>query len=364
MVSDRPPSTRRLSELRASDLADHLGPESILVLPIGAVEQHGPHLPFSTDLEIARSCAEAVVDQAGEELDLWLLEPLAYTKSNEHAGTPGTVWLGPETLLRVLDDIGRSLAATPARKLALLNGHGGNSSLLNVACRELRLHHDLETFLLHPSLPPDQGSPSISSAATHSQRRSPEANSTAGRSVAPPPDQGSPSISSAATHSQRRSPEANSTAGRSVAPPPDQGSPSISSAATHSQRRSPEANSTPPDQGGPSELPDDVGAELASELGMGIHAGRAETSLMLHLRPDLVRMDLARRNVPEHLADNRQVRFGGSVTFGWLAADFGDGGTIGDPTGADADTGAALFKLSVEQLIEAVTEIRDFRFRP
>ena len=331
MVSDRPPSTRRLSELRASDLADHLGPESILVLPIGAVEQHGPHLPFSTDLEIARSCAEAVVDQAGEELDLWLLEPLAYTKSNEHAGTPGTVWLGPETLLRVLDDIGRSLAATPARKLALLNGHGGNSSLLNVACRELRLHHGLETFLLHPSLPPDQGSPSISSAATHSQRRSPEANSTAGRSVAPPPDQGSPSISSAATHSQRRSPE---------------------------------ANSTPPDQGGPSELPEGAGPELASELGMGIHAGRAETSLMLHLRPDLVRMDLARRNVPEHLADNRQVRFGGSVTFGWVAADFGDGGTIGDPTGADADTGAALFKLSVEQLIEAMTEIRDFRFRP
>ena len=65
-----------------------------------------------THLVIATSCAEAVADQAGEELDLWLLEPLAYTKSNEHAGTPGTVWLGPETLLRVLDDIGRSLAAT------------------------------------------------------------------------------------------------------------------------------------------------------------------------------------------------------------------------------------------------------------
>lgn len=265
-------ASRRLAELRASDLGDKLTPRSILVLPLGAVEQHGPHLPFSTDLEIATRCAEAVVAGAGDELDLWLLEPLAYTKSNEHAGTPGTVWLGPETLLRVLDDIGRSLAATPARKLALLNGHGGNSSLLNVACRELRLHHGLETFLLHPSLPPDQG--------------------------------------------------------------------------------------------GTSGLPDgDPLAGPVSELGMGIHAGRAETSLMLHLRPDLVRMELARRNVPEHLDANRHVRFGGSVTFGWLAADFGDDGTIGDPTGADATTGAALFELSVEQLTEALTEVRDFRFR-
>lgn len=264
------PTTRRLAELRASDLADHLSAESILVLPIGAVEQHGPHLPFSTDLEIARSCAEAVVGQAGDELDLWLLEPLAYTKSNEHAGTPGTVWLGPETLLRVLDDIGRSLATTPARKLALLNGHGGNSSLLNVACRELRLHHGLETFLLHPSLPPDQG-------------------------------------------------------------------------------------------GASEDLPS---TELASELGMGIHAGRAETSLMLHLRPDLVRMDRAERNVPEHLAANEQVRFGGSVTFGWLASDFGPNGIIGDPTGADGAAGAALFKLAVEQLIQGFSEIRSFRFGP
>ncbi len=262
-------STRRLSELRASDLDRHLTERSILVLPIGAIEQHGPHLPFNTDLEIASRCAEAVVERVGDDLDLWLLEPLAYTKSNEHAGTPGTVWLGPETLLRVLDDIGRSLAATPARKLALLNGHGGNSSLLNVACRELRLHHGLETFLLHPSLPPDQG--------------------------------------------------------------------------------------------GTSDDPAD--AELASELGMGIHAGRAETSIMLHLRPELVHMDLAERNVPEHLAANRHVRFGGAVTFGWLAADFGPTGVIGDPTGADAATGAGLFEGSVTQLSEALAEIRDFRFR-
>lgn len=253
---------RRLSNLRASDLADHVGPESIFVLPIGAIEQHGPHLPFNTDLVIATSCAQAMVAAVGDELDLWLLEPLAYTKSNEHAGTPGTFWLGPETLLRVLDDIGRSMATTGVRKLVFLNGHGGNSALLNVACRELRLNHGLETFLTHPNVPPDQGGPSTE-----------------------------------------------------------------------------------------------------EELGMGVHGGLGETSLMLHLRPDLVRTDRAIRNVPEHLAGNQHVRFGGSVTFGWLAHDFGPDGLVGDPTLADAERGAQSFAAAVDRLAAALAEVKTFRHR-
>lgn len=257
-----PRPNRRLSELRASDLSDHLTDESILVLPVGAIEQHGPHLPFNTDLVIASTCAEAVVERAGDELDLWLLEPLAYTKSNEHAGTPGTIWLGPETLLAVLDDIGRSVATTPVKKLAFLNGHGGNSALLNVACRELRLNHGLETFLLHPAIPPDHGGPSAE-----------------------------------------------------------------------------------------------------EELGMGIHGGVDETSLMLHLRPDLVRMDLASRNVPEHLAENEHVRFGGDVSFGWLALDFGPDGHIGDPTLATAEQGATSYDATITRLVEAFTEVKHFRYR-
>ena len=148
--------SRRLADLRAPQLAEMIDSRSILVQPLGAIEQHGPHLPYSTDLIIAERVAEAAVERVGDELGVWLLPALAYTKSNEHAWSAGTIWLSADTLLRVLDDIGRGVATTPARKLVFFNGHGGNSALLAVANREVRLAYGLQTFLTHPGVPPDQ----------------------------------------------------------------------------------------------------------------------------------------------------------------------------------------------------------------
>lgn len=258
--------TRRLEELRAPQIAELLSERSVIVQPLGAIEQHGPHLPFNTDFLVASRVAEAGVARAladNPDLDVWLLPPLAYTKSNEHAWSAGTIWLSADTLLKVLDDIGRCVATTPARRLAFFNGHGGNSALVGVANREIRLAHGLKTFLVHPGVPPDQG-----------------------------------------------------------------------------------------------------GASPASELGMGIHGGLDETSMMLHLAPELVDMSLATRNVPEHLAGNRYVRFGGRVGFGWLSNDFGPDGHIGDPTGATAERGAQLFEGAVQAFSEALVEIAAFQFRP
>lgn len=256
-------STRRLDHLRAPEVAERITPDSIIVIPVGAIEQHGPHLPLTTDLLVAEAVAAATVARVGDELDVWLLPALAYTKSNEHAWAPGSIWLSPTTLLAVLHDIGRSLALTAARKVVFLNGHGGNSALLNVANRELRLHHGLMTFTTHPGVPPDQG-----------------------------------------------------------------------------------------------------GLSAEHETGMGVHGGHDETSLMLHLAAELVAMDVAHRTIPEHLAANRYVRFGGSVSFGWLSNDFADAGVIGDPTRADAAHGQALFDAAVTAFAGALSEISTFEFRP
>ena len=95
---------------------------------------------------------------------------------------------------------------------------------------------------------------------------------------------------------------------------------------------------------------------------MGIHGGHDETSVMLHLRPDLVHMDRAVRRVPEGLADQRHVRFGGLTTFGWLSNDFGPDGHIGDPTGATAEAGKRLFEAAVELVAEQLVEISTFNF--
>jgi creatinine amidohydrolase len=242
-------------------VAAQLTSRSILVQPLGAIEQHGPHLPLSTDSVVATAVAEAAVAAVGDDLDVWLLPTLEYTKSNEHAWSAGTVWLSATTLLAVLDDLGRCIASTPAQRLVFLNGHGGNSALLNVANRELRLAHGLRTFLAHPGMPADQG-----------------------------------------------------------------------------------------------------GTSPASELGMGVHGGTDETSIMLHLAPHLVDMSLAERRVPEKIALNQYVRFGGRVSFGWLSNDFFPDGYVGDPTAATAELGKQLFDGAVRGFCEALREISTFDF--
>jgi creatinine amidohydrolase len=107
---------------------------------------------------------------------------------------------------------------------------------------------------------------------------------------------------------------------------------------------------------------DQGGSSGASELGMGVHGGMDETSVMLHLRPELVDMSVAVRRVPEKLAENEHVRFGGRVAFGWLSNDFFPEGHIGDPTGANAVVGEQMFTSAVATLGDAIREISRFDF--
>ena len=140
-----------LTDLSGPALATTLTADSIVVLPVGSIEHHGPHLPLSTDLIMADELSQRIV--AASPLDVWLLPPLAFTKSDEHDWAPGTVWIGWETLMRTVIEIGESVANTPARTLVFYNGHGGNIALLQVALREIRRATGLRTFLMNASIP-------------------------------------------------------------------------------------------------------------------------------------------------------------------------------------------------------------------
>lgn len=111
-----------------------VGGQALLVIPLGSTEQHGPHLPLSTDTDIARSLADAL---AADRTDVVVAPPLPYGASGEHAGFPGTLSLGTAVLREVIVELVRS-ADLIAQRVLLLNGHGGNSQALREAVAQLR----------------------------------------------------------------------------------------------------------------------------------------------------------------------------------------------------------------------------------
>lgn len=118
-------------------LGDSTWPEvraATVLVPLGAFEQHGPHLPLDTDARIAEVVARrAAVDDAG----LLVAPPLVYGASGEHEGFPGTLSIGHEALRAVLVELGRS-ASRWASRLVFVNGHGGNFPTVPDAVAQLR----------------------------------------------------------------------------------------------------------------------------------------------------------------------------------------------------------------------------------
>ncbi len=101
--------------------------------------------------------------------------------------------------------------------------------------------------------------------------------------------------------------------------------------------------------------------EGLDEGNLGVHGGATETSILLHLRPDLVDLSRAERWVPEHLADLSLIGFNAMpVSFGWLSDDFGTPGVLGDPTQATPAFGAALYEASLAQAVASLHEIARF----
>lgn len=111
---------------------------AIAILPIGAIEQHGPHLAMSVDCDLTLAVLTRALAQIAPALTVLALPVQAIGKSTEHQAWPGTLSLSADTLLRVLHDIATSVHRAGIPRLMILNGHGGNRALLELACRDLR----------------------------------------------------------------------------------------------------------------------------------------------------------------------------------------------------------------------------------
>ena len=235
---------RLLEELSWPEIADLVaGGEELCVLPVGATEQHGRHLPISTDTEIV----VAVCKEASSRTRVPLLPPLAVTSSQAHTTAwPGTLALPPRLLVDVVVELAGWVPASGFKKLLVVNGHVGNAAPLKVALDEIRHTGALRVGLLHWF-----------------------------------------------------------------------------------------------------DLTDEIAA-FVTEDAADWHAHRAETALMLHLRPELVHQD--------EIRDDRDRTEG--LVFSYTVAETSREGLTGSPSLATAEDGARLFEDVVAALVERIEAAR------
>lgn len=114
---------------------------TVAVLPLGATEQHGPHLAVSVDTTIGEGVVDRALALLPDDLPVLVLPTQAIGVSVEHDRFPGSLHLSPETAIAAWTEIGASVAAAGLRKLLLLNSHGGQPQAAEIVCRRLRIRH-------------------------------------------------------------------------------------------------------------------------------------------------------------------------------------------------------------------------------
>jgi creatinine amidohydrolase len=249
-------------ELTTEDFAG-LDPEkTIAVLPIAAIEQHGPHLAVSTDTIIGQGMVDSVIAKLPADLSVLFLPVQAVGKSNEHIRSPGTITYTAETAQRVWTEIGESVARAGVRKMIIVTSHGGNVDVMGIVARELRVNCRMLVV---------------------------------------------------------------TTGWRRLGLP--------------------------------------KGLYTDQEALHGIHAGDIETSMMLHFRPDLVRMEKAENFVPSSVRMENEFKFlrpTGFFAHGWIAQDIHPAGAAGDASLATAEKGKATAEYQAERFIELLRDVEKF----
>jgi creatinine amidohydrolase len=242
---------KQWNEMNTEDFAGSMD-GSVIILPVAATEQHGPHLPTGTDALILEGILRAAMRSGGPTRGIVLpLQPIGW--SVEHGDFPGTLSLDAELLVAGWLGLGHWVKRAGARRLVILNSHGGNSSVVSLAA--MRMRAELAMLV----------------ASTHWE------------ALARPNE---------------------------LAP---------------------------------------AGAPMQDW-----HAGWIETSVMLHLRPDLVAME---RAVPCILKHPDGLPPSGAAPWAWMAADLSASGVIGDPRCASAALGARLVERAVAGLGELLDHV-------
>ena len=134
---------RLWSDLTTDDLARRDMRRAVAVLPVAAIEQHGPHLPLGTDAIIAEGYLACVRALVPDDLDVLLLPVQTIGKSDEHDAFPGTLSLDTATALAAWIGIGAAIRRAGCRKLVIVTSHGGNSALIDLVAGDLRAQYGL-----------------------------------------------------------------------------------------------------------------------------------------------------------------------------------------------------------------------------
>jgi creatinine amidohydrolase len=144
-----PPLPRFWSELKSPDFARLDGRRTIAVLPLAAVEQHGPHLPLSVDTDLVNGVVAHCLPYLPADLPVLFLPTQSVGRSIEHVAFAGTLTLSAATLIQSWVDLGECVARTGINKLVLLNSHGGNASTMDIVGRELRARWGMTVLMVN-----------------------------------------------------------------------------------------------------------------------------------------------------------------------------------------------------------------------
>lgn len=253
---------RHWHEMTTLDFSEGDVEDWIGILPVAAIEQHGPHLPLYTDTCIAEGLMHRSIELLPDDLPVTFLPVQPIGKSDEHISFPGTITSTWETTTKLWLEIGDSVARAGLRKLIVVNSHGGNVPMVDIVARELRLRHDILVV-----------------------------------------------------------------------------------GTSWSRFGRPEGMTAP-------------------EEGLyGIHGGDVETSLMLHLRPDLVRLDKTQdfhSAQIDFIKEFKYLRAHGAVQFGWKAQDLNASGAVGNATAASAEKGEAIVDYQARAFVELCRDVDAF----